>query len=138
MTNVQLNSGTNNHESQNRKEVIPINLKQYELSIYIYNRKNFTYIYKFMKNLFLLIVNGEQLTQVRRQDEENLLARILQRVSLVPSAETINRAGRREGGEKEEWRGQGVRSFANSKRARTRRARLNIAEIESINFPRSP
>lgn len=137
MTNVQLNSGTNNHESQNRKEVIPINLKQYELSIYIYNRKNFTYIYKFMKNLFLLIVNGE-LTQVRRQDEENLLARILQRVSLVPSAETINRAGRREGGEKEEWRGQGVRSFANSKRARTRRARLNIAEIESINFPRSP
>lgn len=137
MTNVQLNSGTNNHEPQNRKEVIPINLKQYELSIYIYNRKNFTYIYKFMKNLFLLIVNGE-LTQVRRQDEENLLARILQRVSLVPSAETINRAGRREGGEKEEWRGQGVRSFANSKRARTRRARLNIAEIESINFPRSP
>lgn len=138
MTSVQLNSGTNNHESQrNRKEVIPINLKQYELSIYIYNRKNFTYIYKFMKNLFLLIVNGE-LTQVRRQDEENLLARILQRVSLVPSAETINRAGRREGGEKEEWRGQGVRSFANSKRARTRRARLNIAEIESINFPRSP
>lgn len=137
MTSVQLNSGTNNHEPQNRKEVIPINLKQYELSIYIYNRKNFTYIYKFMKNLFLLIVNGE-LTQVRRQDEENLLARILQRVSLVPSAETINRAGRREGGEKEEWRGQGVRSFANSKRARTRRARLNIAEIESINFPRSP
>lgn len=137
MTNVQLNSGTNNHEPQNRKEVIPINLKQYELSIYIYNRKNFTYIYKFMKNLFLLIVNGE-LTQVRRQDEENLLARILQRVSLVPSAETINRAGRRGGGEKEEWRGQGVRSFANSKRARTRRARLNIAEIESINFPRSP
>lgn len=111
MTNVQLNSGTNNHESQNRKEVIPINLKQYELSIYIYNRKNFTYIYKFMKNLFLLIVNGEQLTQVRRQDEENLLARILQRVSLVPSAETINRAGRREGGEKEEWRGTLVREF---------------------------
>lgn len=113
MTNVQLNSGTNNHESQNRKEVIPINLKQYELSIYIYNRKNFTYIYKFMKNLFLLIVNGEQLTQVRRQDEENLLARILQRVSLVPSAETINRAGRREGGERK--KNGGGKGYARSR-----------------------
>lgn len=107
MTNVQLNSGTNNHEPQNRKEVIPINLKQYELSIYIYNRKNFTYIYKFMKNLFLLIVNGEQLTQVRRQDEENLLARILQRVSLVPSAETINRAGMKGGERKKNGGGKG-------------------------------
>lgn len=114
MTSVQLNSGTNNHESQrNRKEVIPINLKQYELSIYIYNRKNFTYIYKFMKNLFLLIVNGEQLTQVRRQDEENLLARILQRVSLVPSAETINRAGRREGGERK--KNGGGKGYARSR-----------------------
>lgn len=108
MTNVQLNSGTNNHESQNRKEVIPINLKQYELSIYIYNRKNFTYI---IYEKFIFIDRGEQLTQVRRQDEENLLARILQRVSLVPSAETINHAEK--GGERK--KNGGGKGYARSR-----------------------
>lgn len=43
------------------------------------------------------------------------------------------RGGARGRGRREGRGGEGVRSFANSKRARTR-PRLNIAEIESINF----